>query len=107
MFAERATRRKLPGKNITKRVACISKRKDYMFRDVEVIYFRDMFNFLLNNIQRRGQLDQYVRYASEWLVRALDIVGVFSGRGKAYEIYKYPAKTHAVSASESFRKPKE
>jgi len=104
IYAERAIRREFPDKGILKRVACVSKRKD-LFKDVEILYLKDMFSFLLRNIQLRGKTEQYVRYPSEWLIRALDIVGVFSGREKAYEIYKFPRKTHVVSASEGFGKP--
>jgi len=106
IYAERAVRRDFLTKRIVKRVACISKRKDLVFKDVkDILYFKDMFTFLLRNIRRRGKTDQYVPNPSEWLIRALDLVGVFLGREKAYEIYKFPAKTHVVSLSEGFRRP--
>ena len=105
IYAGRAVKREFPNKRTVKRVACISKRKDLAFKDVDILYFKDMFNFLLRHIQHRGKTDQYVRYPSEWLIRALDIVGVFSTRKKAYKIYKFPAKTHVVSLSEGFERP--
>lgn len=109
IYAERAVSRKFPNKNIVKRVACISKRKDLVLTNIDIIYFRDMVNLLLRRIQRRAikskQSMGRVNYLCEWLIRALDYVGFLSEREEAYKIYKHPPRTHTVNASEFIIKP--
>jgi hypothetical protein len=109
VFAERAMKREFQNKDIVKRVACISKHRDYMVSDVTFLYFRDMVQLLLRNIQRRASHSAhsigYVKYSSEWFVRALDVAGLFSSREQAYETYKFPPKTHVMSASEFVIRP--
>jgi len=109
VYVERAIRREFPNKKIVKRVACISKQKRYKISDAEILFFKDMVDFLLRN--KRGRASQSpqsigsVQYFSEWLIRALDFVEKFLGKEEARKIYGFPPSTHVTSASEFAIKP--